>query len=415
MEIKSERQKEKIALMAILLAGSCFMTYYFHVVIETSTVFTHFFYIPIILASLWWKRKGLAVAIFLAVFLIFSHHFIRDYVLTANDYLRALIFVVIGFIVALLSERITKTEGMIRETDEYSENLFNYANAPIIVWNPEGRINRFNHAFEYMTGLTADEVIGQELSILFPEASREESLSKIERTLSGEYWESVEIPILCEDGDIRVALWNSANIYAKDGKTLLATIAQGQDITELKQAEESLRKSEERFRDISYNMADWIWEVDNNGRYTFTSGKINEILGYDPEELIGKTPFELMPEDEAKRIGEVFRRIASEKKPIVDLENWNLTKEGDQVCLLTNGIPVLDDRGELLGYRGVDKDITQQKLAEEKLLKKAKELENFNKLAVDRELKVIELKKEINALLEESGKESRYKIVNADI
>jgi len=78
--------------------------------------------------------------------------------------------------------------------------------------------------------------------LLFPEASRDESLSKIARALSGEYWESVEIPILRQDGEVRLALWNSANIYAEDGTTLIATIAQGIDITERKRAEEALRQ-----------------------------------------------------------------------------------------------------------------------------------------------------------------------------
>jgi len=112
MGVKVERQKEKqkITLIAILLVSSCFLTYYFHEILETGTVFTHFFYIPIILASLWWKRKGLAVAIFLAAFLIFSHYFLRHYAVTANDYLRALMFIVIGFVVTLLSERVAKAQ-----------------------------------------------------------------------------------------------------------------------------------------------------------------------------------------------------------------------------------------------------------------------------------------------------------------
>ncbi|MBW1614842.1 MAG: GAF domain-containing protein, partial [Deltaproteobacteria bacterium] len=100
----------KITLMAILLAGYCFMIYYFHVIFQSGTVFTHFFYIPIILASLWWKRKGLTVAIFLGLFLIFSHHFLRDYAVTSDDYFRALMFLVIGSVAALVSERIYKSQ-----------------------------------------------------------------------------------------------------------------------------------------------------------------------------------------------------------------------------------------------------------------------------------------------------------------
>jgi PAS domain S-box-containing protein len=133
-----------------------------------------------------------------------------------------------------------KAEEALRETRDYLEKLLNYANAPIIVWDTKFIITSFNHAFERLTGYTNKEVIGKNLRILFPEASKEESLKKIERTLSGEYWESVEIPILCKDGSIRLALWNSANIYAKDARTLVATIAQGQDITGRKRAEQEI-------------------------------------------------------------------------------------------------------------------------------------------------------------------------------
>ncbi len=132
------------------------------------------------------------------------------------------------------------TEETMRETSNYLESLINYANAPIIVWDPNFNITRFNHAFEHLTGYTSDEVNGKELDMLFPRESNDSSLVKIKRTLAGEYWQSVEIPILRKDGNTRIALWNSANIYGEDGVTLLATIAQGQDITDRKRVEEEL-------------------------------------------------------------------------------------------------------------------------------------------------------------------------------
>ncbi|MEW5803617.1 MAG: PAS domain S-box protein [bacterium] len=133
-----------------------------------------------------------------------------------------------------------RVENVLRETSDYLEKLIQYANAPIIVWNPDMTIARFNHAFEHLTEYAADEIIGQKLSILFPESSRDESLHKINRALSGEYWQALEIPIRCKAGAIHHVLWNSANIYAEDGTTLSATIAQGVDITERKQAEEKI-------------------------------------------------------------------------------------------------------------------------------------------------------------------------------
>jgi len=147
------------------------------------------------------------------------------------------------------------------------------------------------------------------------------------------------------------------------------------EMEERKVTEEALRESEERFRGISHSMADWIWEVDKYGKYTFASGKVKEILGYEPEELIGKTPFELMPEDSENRKGAYLKKVVSEKKPIVDLEHWTLTKEGDSIYLLTNGVPILNEKGELGGYRGVDKDITEHKQAEEERVRLATAIE----------------------------------------
>ena len=128
----------------------------------------------------------------------------------------------------------------LREAGEYLENLFDSANAPIIVWNPELRITRFNHACERLTGRAAADVIGQDLRLLFPTESREESLVKILHALGGQERESPEIPILRQDGGVRVVLWNSANIHAGDRAAVIATIAQGQDITERKRADERL-------------------------------------------------------------------------------------------------------------------------------------------------------------------------------
>jgi PAS domain S-box-containing protein len=131
-----------------------------------------------------------------------------------------------------------KMEEDLRQTRDYLDNLFNYANAPIIVWNREFKVTRFNHAFERLTGLSADEVLGGTLDILFPDDSRDESMKRIREATSGERWEVVEIPIKHKDGSIHTILWNSATLFGTDGRTPLATIAQGQDITERKKVEQ---------------------------------------------------------------------------------------------------------------------------------------------------------------------------------
>lgn len=140
-------------------------------------------------------------------------------------------------------EQLVKTGLELQETSQYLENLINHANGPIIVWDPEFRITRFNRAFEILTGMTSKRVIGHRLDILFPMSTRKSSMEQIRRAMTGERWETVEIPIMGHDGTERFVLWNSAPIYGKDGKTVISVIAQGQDITEMKETETALRDS----------------------------------------------------------------------------------------------------------------------------------------------------------------------------
>ncbi|MBU2513486.1 PAS domain S-box protein [bacterium] len=137
--------------------------------------------------------------------------------------------------------------------------------------------------------------------------------------------------------------------------------------TKRRMAEEKLKQSQQKYHDLVLCSSDWVWEVDHNSRYTYASTKIEDLLGYRPGEILGKTPFDLMPPDEADRVFKAFQEIAAQKKPIVDLENWNLTKTGKKICLQTNASPILDNKGNLIGYRGLDKNVTERKQSEEAL------------------------------------------------
>jgi len=148
-------------------------------------------------------------------------------------------------------QKLKISEENLKQTHDYLDKLINYANAPILVWNPQYRIIQFNHAFEHLTGYNSKEVLGQKLDFLFPEASQNESLRQIEKTSGGENWESVEIPILTKQKETRLILWNSASIYDSQSKAMISTIAQGQDITERKHAEEMLKYNSNRLVRLS--------------------------------------------------------------------------------------------------------------------------------------------------------------------
>jgi two-component system, chemotaxis family, CheB/CheR fusion protein len=147
-----------------------------------------------------------------------------------------------GLVISLLDiNEQKKAAGVLSETRDYLDNLLNYANAPIIVWNPEFKITVFNHAFEQLTGRRADKMLGKKVDILIPLEQRKDAMEKINRTtIEGKRWEVVEIPVQHIDGSIRTVLWNSATLFAMDEKTPVATIAQGQDVTERKKVEAKL-------------------------------------------------------------------------------------------------------------------------------------------------------------------------------
>ncbi len=153
-------------------------------------------------------------------------------------------------------------------------------------------------------------------------------------------------------------------------QTYADTLARKLDkkVRELEKERAALRASEERFRALIESTSDWIWETDLNGVYTYCSPKVRDILGYEPGDVIGKTPFDFMPPDEAKRLTREFKLIAGSGKPFEAWGNMNLHKDGRRIVLETSGVPFFDSSGNLKGYRGIDRDITDRKKLEEQLL-----------------------------------------------
>jgi PAS domain S-box-containing protein/putative nucleotidyltransferase with HDIG domain len=148
-----------------------------------------------------------------------------------------------------------------------------------------------------------------------------------------------------------------------------------EDITERKKAEESLRASEERFRGLVETTSDWVWEVDRKGVYTYASSKVRKVLGYDTEELLGKTPFDFMTAAEARRVAAIFNSYVAKREPFAFLENICRHKDGHPVVMETSGVPFFARDGTLLGYRGIDRDVTERKRVGKQLQQSLKKLE----------------------------------------
>lgn len=129
----------------------------------------------------------------------------------------------------------------------------------------------------------------------------------------------------------------------------------------------TLRESQEKFRALVETTSDWVWEVDAGGTYVYASPKVEALLGYKPDEVIGKTPLGLMPPEERQRIAPAFLAARQARKPLEQVINTNLHKDGHAVVMETSGTPIIDSRGNLAGYRGINRDITARRRAEESL------------------------------------------------
>jgi PAS domain S-box-containing protein len=290
--------KYKNAVLVMLIASCFFLTIYFHIVLRTCVVFTHLFYIPIMLAGLWWRKKGIIVAVFLGVVLISTHILFVSEETVADDYLRVVMFIVVASVVGTLSKQTMKISYAMRDTCEYLDKLLTYSSTPIIIGDTMLRITRVNTAFEKLTGYTAGEVFGRGADMLFQESSLNESMQKIRQGLTVGNMESVEIPLLCKNGDIRSVLWNSANIFAKDKKTLQATIIQGIDVTDRKKTMEELQKAKETLdaRVVDLEMFTKV-AVDRELRMVELKREINSLL-----DRIGESPRYSVPVSEIKRL-----------------------------------------------------------------------------------------------------------------
>jgi len=138
----------------------------------------------------------------------------------------------------------------------------------------------------------------------------------------------------------------------------------------------ALEESNERFRSLVETTSDWIWEINPEGVYTYSSPKVHDLLGFAPEEIIGKNLVDLTAPKEMERTSRIFKKLILSRKPFTGFENACQAKDGRFVVIETNGVPVFDDNGELLGFRGIARDISERKTALEALKKSRDELRN---------------------------------------
>ena len=130
---------------------------------------------------------------------------------------------------------------------------------------------------------------------------------------------------------------------------------------------EALLESEKMHRSLVETTSDWVWEVDRRGRYSYSNPKAKDILGYEPGELLDMSPYDLMPESEVERVKPLLTELIKANQPFPSIECVHVRKDGTHAVMEIRGEPFFDAEGNLMGHRGINRDVTKRKTAEKSL------------------------------------------------
>ncbi|HNV87108.1 MAG TPA: PAS domain S-box protein [Candidatus Omnitrophota bacterium] len=288
-------------------------------------------------------------------------------------------------------------EEKIRAAKDYAEQIFKVSPSGILTVDLNRRITSFNRKAEELTGYTAEEVIGKECTVFALEPCEKECglyAEKISKPITGK-----ECRIRRKDGEIRIVLKNADLLRDKHGK-VVGGIENFEDITGRKKMEDALLESEEKFHAISDSAQDAIVMMSDEGKISFWNKAAERIFGYRADEVMGEPVHSLLAPERFRKAHEKafphWRETGEGGAIGRTLELAALRKDGTEFPIeLSLSAIKLKEKWNAVG---VLRDISERKMAEANFLKRTNELERMNKAMVGRELRMLELKREMESL-----------------
>ncbi len=274
----------------------------------------------------------------------------------------------------------TKAAAALAESRDMLRSILETVPARVFWKDKEGRYLGCNSAFARDAGVSSPEdLLGKDDFQMSWREQAELYRADDRRVMDSDTPKlDFEEPQTTTDGS---TIWlRTSKVPLRDGEGRISgLLGIYSDVTDRKRAERELRRSEERFRALTESTSDWIWEVDSDARFTYSNPKVEDSLGFAPEEIVGRRLFELLPEAEADRAERFFGEKAQKGEPFDNFEVAVLHRDGHEVAFQVSGVPVLDADGVLSGYRGINRDITEHKQIREKLLAAMAEADAANR------------------------------------
>jgi len=299
-----------------------------------------------------------------------------------------------------------KAERELQVAEERYRTIFENSAVAIMMVDRAERLVSWNQYAERLLDMTPEDLLGRDLASLYPASVWEKIRERSVHESGMEH--HLETKMVRQDDQVIDVDISLSTLHDSDGD-VSGAICVVRDITERKHMEEALRRSEKRFRQVAENAKEWIWEIDADGCYTYTSPVVEQILGYTPQEILGRRRFhDFFHPDDAEQLHAQVAAIFARKDVFSDVPMRNLRKDGTVVWLQRSGVPILGENQELLGYRGADVDISERMRIHEVLDCKQRNLEAifdaapFGMLLVNAEHAVVRANDTIRQM---SGKE----------
>jgi len=369
LEWGKTRARYETFLILTLIILSCVLLYYFHFVLKTGIIVTHFFYIPIILAAVWWKRKGLWVPFFLAGILLFF-----DWINPSRtdpwieDFFRSIVFISVSIITVFLSERIEKSTILLQTSEEQFRTVVESAVEGIITTDVSGRVVFVNESFLNIFGYLKDELIGQSIKKIMPpkySEKHDKMFAQFKDSENRHLEKTFEMMGTRKDGT-EFAFEISVTIWEVNDEQFITSILR--DITNRKEAE----KTQAILSAIVEHSEEAIIGKDLEGNIISWNAGAEKVYGYKSNEVLGKSVSILfLPgSDELRQILETVRN----GEVIGHYETKRVTKQGTTLDVSLVISPIKDVDGEIIGASSIARDITYEKIAEKALAKSEAQL-----------------------------------------
>ena len=288
----------------------------------------------------------------------------------------------LGTTVAIAGAR-RRTEQALWESERRLREMLGTVKLAVVMLDRGGNIAFVNDFLSDLTGWRQEELLGRNwFDTFIPEQIRSEVKEIHKKSIT----ESItpvayhENEMLTRTGERRLIAWNNTALRDTGGN-IIGTNSIGEDITEHRRAQEALRESAEAIRAIVETSQEWIWATDLAGVHVYCNPAIERILGYTPDELIGRSLSEIVHRDDQDRVEALLARCAAQRVGWTGMVIRWLHKAGEYRYLESNAVPITDSQGNLTGFRGVDRDITDRRLAQQQLQQQQAELAHISRLA----------------------------------